>query len=92
MVYDLTIAYAHGHKFMEPPSMWTTMWRGRLGLEWRFHVHARRFDIEDLVIPDDADLGRWLEERWVAKDETLKYLKGALEDQQSWSGIQIRQA
>lgn len=49
----------------------------------------KRYDIEELALLDDAELGRWLEERWVAKDATLKDLKGALESQKSWSGIQI---
>lgn len=36
----------------------------------RFHVHVRRFPLNDL--PDtDAELAKWLEQRWVEKGEWL---------------------
>lgn len=67
-VYDLTISYEHAGRFQQAPSMWDTLsvpgLSDRLG--FKFHVHARRFPIEALP-GDDAELGKWLEQRWVEK-------------------------
>lgn len=72
-VYDLTIAYQHGDEFREAPSMWDTLsvpgLSSRLG--YKFHVHVRRFPIEDLPRGDE-ELARWLEGVWVEKGEWLE--------------------
>ncbi|KAK0613008.1 hypothetical protein B0T17DRAFT_583742 [Bombardia bombarda] len=77
-VYDLTIAYQHGKQWQQAPTMWETLSVPRLSLAsqkggqgYRFHVHARRFPLEELP-HDDAELARWLEERWVEKGEWLE--------------------
>lgn len=47
---------------------------GRANLKaggWRFHVHARRFLLEELPY-DDEGLAKWLEQRWVEKGEWLE--------------------
>ncbi|TPX08802.1 uncharacterized protein E0L32_009742 [Thyridium curvatum] len=78
-VYDLTIAYAdHTGQFGAAPSMWETLSApglsaaaGTGGEGYRFHVHARRFPLEDLP-PSDEELAAWLESRWVEKGEWLE--------------------
>jgi hypothetical protein len=52
------------------------------GRGYRFHVHARRFPLEDLPTDDDG-LAKWLEQRWVEKGEWLDKKKeewGAMEN------------
>ncbi|KAK3336249.1 acyltransferase [Cercophora scortea] len=80
-VYDLTIAYQHGKQWHESPSMWDTLAVPRLSLDkqqggegYRFHVHARRFPLEELP-HDDEGLARWLEERWVEKGKWLEKMR-----------------
>lgn len=58
--------------------MWETLSVPRLSLDqerggqgYRFHVHARRFPIEELP-QDDEGLAKWLEERWVEKGQWLE--------------------
>ncbi len=84
-VYDLTVAYAHHEKFLEAPGMWQTLSQHRLDADWRFHVHAERFDIEDLAGRSDAELASWLEGRWMVKSAVLQDLKSRLENGQDWS-------
>ena len=55
-IYDFTIAYARGKRFLEAPAMWTTLSESRLDKDWRFHVHAERFDIEDFAGMSDAEI------------------------------------
>lgn len=79
-VYDFTIAYEHNGKFLDAPSMWDTL---RLpGLTrthgYKFHVHARRFPIEDLPTTDE-ELAKWLEKVWVEKGEFLDKKKAEWE-------------
>ena len=71
-VYDLTIAYEHKGKFLEAPNMWDTMRLPELTRthDYKFHIHARRFLIEDLPKTDD-ELAKWLETIWVEKGEWL---------------------
>ena len=83
-MYDLTVAYAHGDRFLEAPSMWQTLSEPRLDQDWRFHVHAERFDIADLAGKSGADLAAWLEERWIAKSKKLQALQRSLEDGKTW--------
>ncbi|KAK5655410.1 hypothetical protein OQA88_5681 [Cercophora sp. LCS_1] len=85
-VYDMTIAYQRGAKFLGVPSFWETLSTPNLsqgshngGKGYRFHVHARRFLIEDLP-HDDEGLAKWLEERWVEKGEWLEMKRV------SWAG------
>ncbi|KIX01858.1 uncharacterized protein Z518_09585 [Rhinocladiella mackenziei CBS 650.93] len=85
-VYDLTLAYAHQGRFFEAPEMWETLSRGDLNKDWRFHVHAERFDIAELAGKSDEELASWLEGRWMAKSALLQELKRKLEDGQQWSG------
>ncbi|KAK3392937.1 acyltransferase [Podospora didyma] len=77
-VYDLTIAYQRGKQWQSAPDMWETLSVPRLssslhggGKDYRFHVHARRFPLEELP-QDEEELARWLEERWVEKGEWLE--------------------
>lgn len=58
--------------------MWETLSAPKLSLPvakggrgYRFHVHTRRFEIDELP-GDDEGLARWLEERWVEKGEWLE--------------------
>jgi hypothetical protein len=72
-VYDLTLCYQQGPSFQKAPSMWDTLsipgLSGRMG--YRFHVHARRFPMEELPEKSE-DLAAWLEERWLEKGEWLE--------------------
>jgi hypothetical protein len=78
-VYDLTVAYEHAGRFGEAPSMWDTLRLPRLSPRreggssqaYRFHVHARRFPLEDLP-ESDAGLAEFLERVWVEKGEFLE--------------------
>ncbi|KAK3938047.1 1-acyl-sn-glycerol-3-phosphate acyltransferase [Diplogelasinospora grovesii] len=81
-VYDLTIAYQRGAEWQAAPTMWETLCVSGLsrsqrknpatgsGKGCRFHVHARRFPIEELPQTDEG-LAQWLEQRWVEKGEWL---------------------
>jgi hypothetical protein len=84
-VYDLTVAYAHQGRFLEAPEMWQTLSEPGLDKEWRFHIHAERFDIEDLAARSDEELASWLEGRWMVKSTLLQDLKQRLENGQDWS-------
>lgn len=57
--------------FQEAPTMWQTLSAGDLASTYRFHVHARRFPLEDLPQGDEG-LAKWLEERWVEKGRWLE--------------------
>ena len=72
-VYDMTIAYGHGDKFLEAPTIWESLSCGRLsaGRRYRFHVDVKRILIEDLP-ETDVELAKWLETRWMAKGEFLE--------------------
>jgi len=84
-VYDLTIAYAHAGRFLEAPTMWTTLSEPRLDQDWRFHVHAERFDIEEFASMSDKEIASWLENRWMEKSKRLERLHEDLENDIDWS-------
>ncbi|CAI4216829.1 unnamed protein product [Parascedosporium putredinis] len=75
-VYDVTIAYAHNGQFLQAPTMWDTIRLPELTRTYghKFHIHARRFLIEDLPETDD-ELAKWLENIWVEKGEWLEKKK-----------------
>jgi hypothetical protein len=56
-----------------------------LNKDWRFHVHADRFEIKDLVAKSDQELAAWLEQRWMQKSKRLEGLQGHLENGEGWS-------
>jgi hypothetical protein len=76
-VYDVAIAYQRRGRWHAAPDMWETLSLPRLsapgggGQACRFHVHVRRFLVEDLPA-DDEGLAGWLEKRWVEKGEWLE--------------------
>jgi len=73
-VYDLAIAYQHGDRFREAPTMWESLSAAGLSSGpggYRFHVHVRRFLVSELPATD-AELATWLEQRWVEKGEWLE--------------------
>ncbi|KAK4195766.1 hypothetical protein QBC40DRAFT_300880 [Triangularia verruculosa] len=77
-VYDLTLAYQCEDEFQKAPTMWETIAVPRLSLTreqggrgYRFHVHVRRFPIEELP-GDAAGLAEWLEQRWIEKGRWLE--------------------
>ncbi|KAI8979128.1 acyltransferase-domain-containing protein [Mycotypha africana] len=75
-VYDLTIAYQHqihSTHFHQAPTMVRVHVRS-LWPEYRFHVHCRRYAIEDLP-KDEQQLSDWLRKRWAEKDYILELLK-----------------
>lgn len=82
-VYDVTIAYAKGDKFLGVPTMWETMSVSRLDQQYRFHVHVDRYALEDLP-HDEEKLALWLEQRWMDKSNKLEDLRLQLEQGSSW--------
>jgi hypothetical protein len=68
----MTIAYEHDHKFLQAPTIWESLsyndLSGKRG--YKFHVHVRRFALEDLP-ESDAELSKWLETVWLEKGEYL---------------------
>lgn len=88
-VYDLTLAYAHRERFLETPTMWQTLSEPHLDRDWRFHVHAERFDIGEFADKSESELALWLENRWAVKSERLEILKAQLEDEQPWGDIAL---
>lgn len=77
-VYDFTIAYQHRNRFHEAPDMWETLKLPNIssGHGYKFHVHARRFALEELPHTDE-ELAKWLEQRWIEKGEWLEEKKRA---------------
>ncbi|CAK7568002.1 MAG: hypothetical protein SEPTF4163_005980 [Sporothrix epigloea] len=72
-VYDLTIAYQRGDQFRCAPSMWETLSVPNITGDkgYRFHIHARRFPLNELPDTDDG-LANWLEGCWVEKGNWLE--------------------
>ena len=83
-VYDVTVAYAKGNRFMVAPSIWETLFRPHLSSLWRFHAHVERHPL-DALPESDEELSKWLEDRWIAKGERLELLRDRLARGQSWS-------
>jgi hypothetical protein len=83
-VYDLTIAYAHDGRFFEAPSMTDTLFESNLDNNWRFHVHAQRFEIAEIAGKSDTEIAEWLEQRWIAKSAKLQELQASLEAGKGW--------
>ncbi|KAL9055847.1 MAG: hypothetical protein Q9162_003273 [Coniocarpon cinnabarinum] len=82
-VYDVTVAYARGTHFMQAPTMLQTFFLPRLSNAWRFHVDVERHLIDELP-ESDAELAKWLEERWVIKNQKLEKLRNRLSQGQMW--------
>jgi lysophosphatidic acid acyltransferase/lysophosphatidylinositol acyltransferase len=53
--------------------------------EYEFHIHVRRYAIQDLP-KEEEKLGLWLRERWVEKDHLLDELK------ENWTVNLLKQA
>ncbi|CAO3686068.1 unnamed protein product [Rhizopus microsporus] len=86
-VYDFTLGYRHKSKLgQSAPSMVRVHTRS-LWPEYEFHVHVRRFAIEDIP-RDEIELGHWLRQLWVEKDEFLSGLHdnwaGHIDKQTTW--------
>ena len=75
-MYDLTVAYQWGEKFLHAPSMWDTLRLSGLSgrHRYQFHIHVRRFSLEDVPTTQE-ELEKWLEARWVEKGEWLDQKK-----------------
>ena len=83
-VYDVTIAYAKNDKeFLAAPRFTETLMLPNLDERWRFFVHVERYAIAELP-QSDAELARWLEDRWVDKGQRLAHLRKLLLDGQKW--------
>ncbi|PQE04023.1 1-acyl-sn-glycerol-3-phosphate acyltransferase protein [Rutstroemia sp. NJR-2017a BVV2] len=72
-VYDMTIAYSRHNKFHEAPTIWESLSCGDLSGSrgYKFHVDVKRFPLDELP-ETDAELAKWLEQRWLAKGEFLE--------------------
>ncbi|PSK46191.1 hypothetical protein B9Z65_5159 [Elsinoe australis] len=73
-VYDVTIAYAEGNKFMSPPSFVQTINTPKLGDSYKMFVHVDRHELASL--PESSEeLAKWLEDRWMEKGDRLESIK-----------------
>ncbi|KAF9437910.1 hypothetical protein BGZ76_010621 [Entomortierella beljakovae] len=73
-VYDFTFAYYHQTKgFGVPPDL-VRVHTGRLSPEYKFHVHVRRYMIDDLP-EDEEKLSDWVVQKYVEKDALLEQMK-----------------
>jgi len=72
-VYDMTIAYSRGNKFHEAPTIWESLSCGSLSEKrgYKFHVDVKRIEMVELP-ESDAELAKWLEQRWMEKGEFLE--------------------
>lgn len=71
---DFTFAYYHRTKgFGVPPDL-VRVHTGRLSPEYKFHVHVRRYQIDDLPT-DDEKLSEWVVQKYVEKDAFLEKMK-----------------
>ncbi|MBW0488604.1 hypothetical protein O181_028319 [Austropuccinia psidii MF-1] len=82
-VYDFTLAYRGPEGFGKAPSLITINSTGNLKKLYHFHVHTRRWALNDLP-QTDVELGAWLETVWTEKDEILEGLK---QKWTHWSGL-----
>lgn len=65
--------------------MWQTLSQPRLDQDWRFHIHAERFEIDDFIGKTDTEIALWLEQRWLAKSDILQALKEKLDRNSDWA-------
>ncbi|KAG0352514.1 hypothetical protein BGZ54_002718 [Gamsiella multidivaricata] len=73
-VYDFTFAYYHRTLgFGVPPDL-VRVHTGQLSPEYKFHVHVRRYQIEDLPT-DEEKLSEWVVQKYVEKDAFLENMK-----------------
>ncbi|KAG0262981.1 hypothetical protein BG011_009479 [Mortierella polycephala] len=78
-VYDFTFAYYHKTKgFGVPPNL-VRVHTGQLSPEYKFHVHVKRYLIEDLPT-DDEKLSEWVVQKYVEKDAFLEQMKESWTD------------
>ncbi|CAG8542964.1 8542_t:CDS:2 [Ambispora gerdemannii] len=74
-VYDFTIAYRHVTKGIQsPPNLVQVHSYSNLSPPWSFHVHVRKYAIEDLP-RDEEKIAEWVKERFVEKDAILEDMK-----------------
>lgn len=85
-VYDITVAYAHGSDFNKPPTFAQTLMLPRLSQRWQFHVNVQRWPLDELP-HEDAELAKWLEDRWLEKGQYLEGLREMLERGASWDAL-----
>lgn len=74
-VYDLTLVYRniqHGH-LQHPPTPVETHSYGDISKHYDFHLHVRRFPIDEIPEEEDA-VTSWLENRWIEKDQILSQM------------------
>ncbi|KAF9178338.1 hypothetical protein BGZ50_007817 [Haplosporangium sp. Z 11] len=78
-VYDFTFAYYHKTKgFGVPPDL-VRVHTGQLSPEYKFHVHVKRYQIEDLPM-DEEKLSEWVVQKYVEKDAFLEQMKESWTD------------
>lgn len=82
-VYDLTLAYSEGEKFMSPPRFFQTLYLPNINRNWQMYVHVQRYDLQSLPETDEK-LAEWLESRWIEKGEKLEVLRQKLAKGMSW--------
>ncbi|CAG8644125.1 8155_t:CDS:2 [Funneliformis caledonium] len=74
-VYDFTIAYQHIRQGLQyPPNLVQIHALPLITPPWSFHVHIRRYAIEDLP-SDEKNLVEWVKNIFVEKDAILEDMK-----------------
>ncbi|ORY81901.1 hypothetical protein BCR37DRAFT_398707 [Protomyces lactucae-debilis] len=71
VVYDLTLVWSKDGKLHAAPTPVEVHGISDLNKHYKFHVHVRRFNLQDLP-QDEAAVAGWLEKRWVEKDQVLE--------------------
>ena len=87
-VYDVTVAYAKGDSFQNPPTFSQSLYLPRLDKEWKFFVHVERHLLHELPHTDD-ELAQWLEDRWIEKGERLELLRNRLAHGLPWTDLAV---
>jgi hypothetical protein len=75
VIIDFTIAYRHIKKGLQyPPNLLQVHSLPIITPPWYFHVHVRRYPIEDLP-SDEEKLAEWVKQVFVEKDAILEDMK-----------------
>ncbi|RHZ81375.1 hypothetical protein Glove_120g225 [Diversispora epigaea] len=74
-VYDFTIVYRHITRGLNfPPNLFHVHGYPLLSPPWSFHVHVKRYAIEDLP-RDEEKLTEWVRQKFIEKDALLEDMK-----------------
>ena len=75
VIYDLTLVYRHHstNEIQVAPTIYQVH-STVVGEDFDFHVHVRRYMLEDLPLEDEG-LAKWLVERYQEKDRLIEEMR-----------------